>query len=1219
MKNLVFKNKIFTKSELKRTMYHIFTEYGLSQASLLADDLKSLGFRYATQAGISISVEDLKITPTKSEILNSAILEIENSNHQYKRGEISTIERFQHIINVWNNTSESLKNSLVDYFSETDPLNSIYLMAFSGARGNLSQVRQLVGMRGLMSDPNGQIIDIPIIHNFREGLTITDYIMSSYGARKGVVDTALKTADSGYLTRRLVDVSQDVIIREFDCNTSRSVLFDFDRISSKLIESKLVGRTCARKFDYYSSRTKKWQSLDANTQITKAVAQDLKTSGSLSKLFLRSPLTCALMRSVCQRCYGWNLASASLVNLGDAIGILAAQSIGEPGTQLTMRTFHTGGIFTADPSRQIRAQVSGLLLIPSELNFKWARTTYGLRIRMLNNDTAFTLVSYTNQYFAFNLPTQSSLFVEPNQCVKKNALIGELPLTSQQLLKSKKDILAPISGRVIPCKSDEVVWILQGQVYDTPYQSFLNVFQNYKVPLTAEDIITSYKFTSSYQGIVKLHLIDQQVQSLQVLNGVGNSNEQVFFDRRLNLCCLITSDLKIYEIPSLYFTTGQSCLKFSAERNIRYFVPTNGSIYAVNYANGKSLSTSVSNTRILYVPDERYKINRDRSLLMVYPGTEISEPNTEFVKGRYARYSGVVQIQESEEILQQIRIKPGKFVEYVYLKPKDVHYLMSLHNKIFYPGEVLFDEILIEHLSLVEFISTSSTVGLLIRPLLDYNVPKFLQSSITSFSNPWSLDFIKQTSILNSDFSLSSSKTGSYLLKNEYILSFVDSVKCKFVKLQSEFASLVFVNDDLITFRKVLPKQFELDQTYLNLNVENLQFVDRNSVLGYFNTRLGSNIANHFETLSVQKKGFRKVLFTLNSDYISYYNEYPIFKFPISKFIKKGDKVAKNYLVPNSGYVLKSSPFDFTLHKGNPIFFKNDYGIKLTKNKDSFVKTGELLGVIHYNQIITGDIVQGLPKIEEILEARRPMYSASLATAPGIITSIQILNKVGRVEIKTVGRLKQVIEVALNNSNLDLVVNKNNYISVGQPLTAGAINPHDLLEVFFNFYKNYNIQSKAAYLSFKNLQVLLINKVQQVYNSQGVDIADKHLEIIIRQMTSKVLIVNPGSTLLVENELLDFCQVLYINKVMALANRFQAQYSPRLLGITKASLLTDSFISAASFQETTKILTAAAIEGKVDWLRGLKENVIIGRLIPVGKGFSPNLESDKEVKQLTFY
>ena len=240
-----FTNKVIDKKELKRLMAWAFSNYGTGRASYMADRLKELGFHYATRAGISLSVEDLRVPPTKRSLINRTNEAIQLTEEQYERGEITAIERFQRVIDTWNNASEELKTEVIKYFKETDPLNPIYIMAFSGARGNISQVRQLVGMRGLMADPQGQIIDLPIKSNFREGLTVTDYIISSYGARKGLVDTALRTADSGYLTRRLVDVAQDIIIREIDCGTQRNITIK-DMVANNQvlipIGNRLVGR-----------------------------------------------------------------------------------------------------------------------------------------------------------------------------------------------------------------------------------------------------------------------------------------------------------------------------------------------------------------------------------------------------------------------------------------------------------------------------------------------------------------------------------------------------------------------------------------------------------------------------------------------------------------------------------------------------------------------------------------------------------------------------------------------------------------------------------------------------------------------------------------------------------------------------------------------------------------------------------------------------------------
>nr|YP_009675022.1 RNA polymerase beta'' subunit [Rhizochromulina marina]QDH81873.1 RNA polymerase beta'' subunit [Rhizochromulina marina] len=1210
MKHLAFKNKIFTKKELKQVMYETFTNYGLKQASYLADNLKSLGFQYATKAGISISVEDLKITPTKSEILRMAQTEIRLSNDRYVRGEISSIERFQTVINVWNNTSESIKDSLVDYFTQTDPLNSIYLMAFSGARGNLSQVRQLVGMRGLMSDPNGQIIDIPIVHNFREGLTITDYIMSSYGARKGVVDTALKTADSGYLTRRLVDVAQDVIIREYDCSTSRSIKLNSKRFSKKALLEKIVGRTCGRNFRQNSTQ---FRAFAHDQQITKLMALDLLNQNEDFDIWIRSPLTCESMRSVCQLCYGWNLASGDLVNLGSAIGIIAAQSIGEPGTQLTMRTFHTGGIFTADPSRQIRAQESGLLRIPSDLKFRQGRTVYGTNIKILDQSTNLGLVSYANHKTTVLLPPNSSLFLSSETFVKKGQLIAELPLTSQQTLRAKKFIFAPNSGEVVPCVEKELVWVLQGRVYEIPSQSLLNNLGLYFSSLNIHDNFVTLKLTTRTSGMLKLgaRLVVEKV--IKIINSLAFFNSPIFYDPALEMFVFLSKSKDFYQISPDYFKKQHSSLNFQMLASQFYDVPTSGYIFLRKESN----SSTLCNRNLLYLPEERYVINRDRSLLLVEPMSELEIPGIELIKGTFARIAGFLQIKETHGILQEITIKPGKFIEYTNLKDSDLKLLRTFNNKLFYPGEVILSDILVESLSLIEFIYTPSCIGLLIRPVLDFYLPKsrFNNSVLYDIKN---LDFVDNEIqfryLAHSQHVRGPS--GFNLVSSDLNLIFSEDTRLKFSQPSKQYATLNIVAEDTITLNNIVPKPFLLEQSYLSLNVRNFQFVEKNSVLGKLSLRINPAIATQLETFALQDQdnGVGKVLFTTKSDYFTCYSERPVFSLIPSLFLKKGDFLLKGVHLVKSGMPTKISPFSITLRRGTPVFLKE--GMVLYKGQGSFIKKDEALGLINFEQIITGDIVQGLPKIEEILEARKPQVSALLATSPGLVVEIETSSRQHFIGIKTIASRTSSYLLNTKKTSQDFIVAPNDYISLGQPITTGAVNPHLLLEVFFNFYKLLNPNYDAAYLSFKNLQLLLINKIQQVYNSQGVDIADKHLEIIVRQITSKVKITHPGATLLVQGEIMELRQVNYINVIMAQNRKKQANYSPLLLGITKASLLTDSFISAASFQETTKILTAAAIEGKVDWLRGLKENVIIGRLIPVGKGFTN--EGNLGLKELTF-
>ena len=337
-KTIDFINKQMDKKGLNNLLSQMYLEFGGAKTAELANSLKNLGYKYATKSGTTISIADLQVPEVKKELLKDAEKEIEKSTNRYLKGEITEVERYTKVIDTWSETTAKLTSQVVENF---DKLNPVYMMAFSGARGNLSQVSQLVGMRGLMADAQGQIIDLPIKSNFKEGLSVTEYIISSYGARKGLVDTALKTADSGYLTRRLVDVAQDVIIRADDCHTTKSInmkpITDGDNVIVPLID-RLLGRTVAEDI----VDTDGTVLVKAGTTMNREDVQKVKHL-NLQELKVRSGLTCGLEYGICQKCYGWAMTTQKLVDIGEAIGIIAAQSIGEPGTQLTMRTFHTGG------------------------------------------------------------------------------------------------------------------------------------------------------------------------------------------------------------------------------------------------------------------------------------------------------------------------------------------------------------------------------------------------------------------------------------------------------------------------------------------------------------------------------------------------------------------------------------------------------------------------------------------------------------------------------------------------------------------------------------------------------------------------------------------------------------------------------------------------------------------------------------------------------------
>ena len=448
---LIFRNRVIDKKQLKNLMSWSFTHYGTARTAQMADQIKNLGFRYATRAGVSISVDDLQVPPSKRKLLEAAEEDIRTTEERYTRGEITEVERFQKVIDTWNSTSEELKDEVVRNFKINSPLNSVYMMAFSGARGNISQVRQLVGMRGLMANPQGEIIDLPIKTNFREGLTVTEYIISSYGARKGLVDTALRTADSGYLTRRLVDVSQDVIIRELDCGTERGIplrsMTDGDRILIPL-QDRLLGRVLAR--DVVHPETGEVLA-SRNDSISDDLAEFLCKTSGVEDVFVRSALTCEAARSVCQHCYGWSLAHSHMVDLGEAVGIIAAQSIGEPGTQLTMRTFHTGGTFTGEMASQIRAEAEGVLKLPKRLRTRAFRTRHGEDALVMETNTNVTVeASQGNQ--TFTLPQGGILFVQPGEKVQAGQLLAELPSTGRVRKvteKASKDVTSDLSGEVM--------------------------------------------------------------------------------------------------------------------------------------------------------------------------------------------------------------------------------------------------------------------------------------------------------------------------------------------------------------------------------------------------------------------------------------------------------------------------------------------------------------------------------------------------------------------------------------------------------------------------------------------------------------------------------------------------------------------------------------------------------------------------------------------------
>nr|YP_635872.1 beta'' subunit of RNA polymerase [Oltmannsiellopsis viridis]Q20EX3.1 RecName: Full=DNA-directed RNA polymerase subunit beta''; AltName: Full=PEP; AltName: Full=Plastid-encoded RNA polymerase subunit beta''; Short=RNA polymerase subunit beta'' [Oltmannsiellopsis viridis]ABB81940.1 beta'' subunit of RNA polymerase [Oltmannsiellopsis viridis] len=462
----VFFNRCFDKGRFKSLILWCILNFGEQKTVELVEQLKDIGYHQATLAGVSLGIDDLKIPNSKAQLVAEAQLENQLILQEDLRGNVTSIEKFQRLIDTWHLTSETLKDNVIKAFRNTDILNPVYMMAFSGARGNVSQVRQLVGMRGLMADPQGQIINFPIQSNFREGLTLTEYVISCYGARKGVVDTALRTATSGYLTRRLVDVAQHVIVYQFDCQTTRGILLNTIKVgntTSISLQKRLVGRVSAE--DIYNSKTNT-KEVSRNQEITPILAEQI--SQNHNQVLVRSALTCQAKHGVCQLCYGWSLAQGSLVSLGEAVGVVAAQSIGEPGTQLTMRTFHTGGVFSGDVMEQIQAPHNGIVEFQTALQGTLIRTSHGKIAFLTYTKGELTLKNTTkaqrglNHHLSSSLtqtvvgetkiifPSYTILYVRNGEAVKHKQFIAEYSslVGENQSIKSSQKVNAEMTGEV---------------------------------------------------------------------------------------------------------------------------------------------------------------------------------------------------------------------------------------------------------------------------------------------------------------------------------------------------------------------------------------------------------------------------------------------------------------------------------------------------------------------------------------------------------------------------------------------------------------------------------------------------------------------------------------------------------------------------------------------------------------------------------------------------
>jgi len=774
-----FINGMLKKKGLESLIYYTYLKMGLEPTIKVLDEMKTLGFNYATFAGFSLGIDDFIIPKEKQALVSKAQKDVQKEEKLYQEGVISARERFNRVVGIWGSVTDKVSSVMIEEMRrvsfEGGDLNPLFVMADSGSRGNKQQIRQLAGMRGLMSKPSGEIIETPIISNLREGLNVLQYFISTHGARKGLADTALKTANSGYLTRKLVDVSQEVIVDEHDCGTLKGINVGAIVENGELIEpfeDRVVGRISLEKVLHPDTNE---VIVDVNEEVTEEVSQNLENLG-IERIKIRSLLTCESKRGICQLCYGRDMASGRPVELGEAVGVIAAQSIGEPGTQLTMRTFHVGGIAMGGAERS--------------------------------------------------------------------------------KLEAKND------------------------------------------------------------GVIKFN---------QLKSVINREGQIIVVNRNANIAVL---DHRGREVE-------------------HYQVP----------------------------------------------------------------YGAKVLVNDGEEVKAR-----QEFAEW----------------------------------------------------------------------DPFS------TFIM--------SEEGGRVHLHDVVLGLTME------EVQDEFTGLI---TPVITDPKDEKMQPQIQ---------------------------------------------------------------------IHAAKKKDDKgkpvILRKYFLPS--------------------------GANMEVKDGDAVHPGDVLAKIPREAARTKDITGGLPRAEELFEARRPKHPAVISEIDGVVKYGGLVRGHRKITVHNErgGEKEYFIP-----KEAHLIVGESERVRAGTPLMDGPVNPHDILKV----------------LGEKELAEYLLKEIQEVYRLQGVSINDKHIEIIIRQMLRWLKVEEVGDTDFLVDEQVDKFDFQEENEKIIKSGGKPAKARPLLLGITKSALSTDSFIAAASFQETTRVLTEASLYGKVDLLRRLKENIIMGRLIPAGTGYkfyrNVELKDEGEVKK----
>nr|YP_009532717.1 RNA polymerase b-subunit [Pedobesia claviformis]AYC65267.1 RNA polymerase b-subunit [Pedobesia claviformis] len=1306
---LYFINKSFEKKRLKHLLLWYYRTNGAYQTIQLIETLKELGFEYATKSGLSISLEDLKLSLHKNQVIKEGEDDIYKIEVLEKLSCITKFEKLQQTINSWLTTNELIKTKIIKTFQITKDLNPLYLMSFSGARGNISQVRQLVGMRGLMSDTDGNILDFPIRSSFNEGLTLVEYLISCYGARKGIVDTALKTANSGYLTRRLVDVAQHVIVEQYDCSTKHCLWIGNLCKGPKILirqKSRVLGRMLGKTI----SSTQIKRKLRRNKPITHLVYKNLISKYKVSKIPIRSPLTCESVNSICQLCYGWSFANQKLVSIGEAVGVIAAQSIGEPGTQLTMRTFHTGGAVSGEVVKQVYSPLKGETYLPRTLGGHIIRNTLG-RIGFLVIKPSYIIIKNINHQKLLSLPIHSIIYIKHKQSINLYQLVAQLKYQPDwedvdDKIYKEQDLCMEYDGQIffenihILEKRHRNILIRQysqsmGTIWLAPLLRY--PYLNNKISRRINNfdlvdknfIIQHYFIATPAQYLDQtIHINPKNAYKRHFLSFYNSIQYDTFYYKRgyyfytqckLNKYILsissgiLHSKMRYYQIykylyqsiipKSLHRThtnrlIGQ--IQFKMSRRALYIKKSKTASKKKQqfyYTFWREITIKTSQIKCS-VPFNRLKLtNYYQPLFFRILNPKVNRylklsklrykflPSFKNIKTSLDQYIGIRLLQRNQlislhqfkiwGIKTQLRVPSFPSNKIFKLTKKSKH--LNLPNKFTrsYLSNILksltntdwFIFCSLKHLSM--FSISSEDYECLYK---QQNKPKrgrrkkqnkyiskdvfmqpydlevqFLELELSSlyfsliyytkyrsilffsenYQNRNCRYFIKkkshsvliQLNLSDYQFSKNVMTQSSKIIDSLYSRDLPTKVRC-YTNLQTQ---TVLMKDktkpveDIFYHRKTQFYQLRCLKNYrrpyiidsINIGVnhynsfyyffQQLHFISMNSfIIPPIKQLNSSSNPCSFTIIQLQKLPHimqleviwklaitesecllktRKIDQSLNFLNLDKFKVFdkPTLPIMVGYFINMNSFQDIFWLLPNQGQVYGKTLTHFYIRESESILLTNN-GIIHVLNR-SILRTDTCFFTGFYSYVKKGDIVQGIPKIEQFFEAR--------------------LNPLKKLNLQT--KLRQ------------------------------------LYRKYKFQYNHYN----AIRHSIFRIHQIIIREIEFIYLTQGIYIPEKHLEIVVRQMTSKVIILNGASTGLLRGEIVDLHWVEMINAQLKF---IKIEYEPLILGITKSCLETNSFISSASFQETIRILTQSSLYNKMDFLCGLKENIIIGHLVPAGTG-----------------